>query len=110
MLHTIRSAKLPKSTQRNFHLFALKGYHPDAYAGPALQNLQRYALNSMERHPDDGAAWLLTFADGRKDVFVDPNDSVAIVRSWLDAGVRSFYAPWEFPMHPTVRRPPPAGW
>ncbi len=81
------------------------------HAGPPNRNLGRYAARSMECHPEDAQSWVLTFKDGSTEVFVDPGDSVELIKDWLNKGVRSwFHLPesWgEEDLHPTRRRPAP---
>lgn len=95
--------------------FAVLGFvHAHSYqsvclVGPAIRNLGRYAARSMIRHPDDDKSWVLTYGNGSTEVFVNPSDSVAVIKDWLDTGVRPwFYLPedWENgPLH--MRSPGP---
>lgn len=80
-------------------------------AGPPNHNLAMYAARSMMRHPEDAQTWVLTFRDGSTNIFVDPNDTVATLKDWLNTGVCSgFHVPenWgEKPLEPTRRGPAP---
>ncbi|CAL8469823.1 g9365 [Coccomyxa elongata] len=79
--------------------------------GPPKCSLAMYAARSMIRHPQDAQTWVLIFRDGSTDIFVDPNDSVATLKDWMNTGVRIwFHVPEKWgkkPLEPTRRRPAP---
>ncbi|KAK9817705.1 hypothetical protein WJX72_000947 [[Myrmecia] bisecta] len=65
------------------------GYHPAAPpAGPPKRNLARLAVEELRPHPRDPKAWVLAFADGWEELFVDPDSAVEGIQSWVQLGVK----------------------
>ena len=65
----------------------------DPIAGPLRRNLQCWAP-ILQQHPGCKSAWTVTHSDGRTGVFVDPADTVAEIRKWLEGLHKRFAPEW----------------